>query len=124
MSFSNLTPITQIEKIRGLKVKTHLARVVIHPDYTGLGLGIRLSNFCSSIMIERGYEVYIKTTNAAMIGQLNRDPNWRLKTKGIRLNAGFNGSRKIRGGDQFKNRARAVRTKVNVWSFRYIGAAQ
>tara|TARA_R110002049_G_scaffold253995_1_gene429365 strand:- start:141 stop:1295 length:1155 start_codon:yes stop_codon:yes gene_type:complete len=43
-----------------------LARTVILPDYQGMGLGVYISNFTSSILVNMGKRVYTKTISPAL----------------------------------------------------------
>ena len=48
--FANYTPYREIDKIKKRKIIFHSNRTVIHPDYNGLGLGIKLINETSKIL--------------------------------------------------------------------------
>jgi hypothetical protein len=56
-------------------------RVVVLPDYQGLGLGNRLSEFCGSIFAaDKKY--FCTTSNPAMIAHRSRSPLWRVSRRG------------------------------------------
>lgn len=55
-------------------------RVVIHPDYIGLGLGIKFVTITSQIMHERGFRVKATLTSPAMVKSRLGHPNWKLKS--------------------------------------------
>lgn len=55
----------------------HSNRVVIHPDYVGLGLGIKLATECSQIMHDRGYRIKAKFTSPAMYKHRKNHLRWR-----------------------------------------------
>lgn len=55
----------------------HANRIVIHPDYIGLGLGICLLNETISLMKIKGYSnILIKFSSQSMLKALQRDPKW------------------------------------------------
>lgn len=54
----------------------HSNRVVIHPDYVGVGLGIRLATEAARIMHSRGFRVKAKFTSPAMYRQRINHPEW------------------------------------------------
>ena len=62
---------------KGTKRKLHSNRLVIHPDFQGLGLGIRLANLTAEIMRRRGYRVFAKFSHVAMHKARKKDSNWR-----------------------------------------------
>lgn len=55
----------------------HSNRVVIHPDFVGLGLGIAMATETSKIMHDRGYFIRAKFTSLAMFKQRINHPNWK-----------------------------------------------
>lgn len=54
----------------------HSNRVVIHPDYIGLGLGIKFVEACAQRVVEMGYEVRCKFTSVAMLKARQKNPRW------------------------------------------------
>lgn len=88
-------------------------RLVVLPDYQGLGIGHRLSNFVADIYISHGYDFHAVNSNRLLYKTRMRDPAWILKRSGkIKSKAGskdflsFNDTRSI-------NR--------NTYTFKYIG---
>lgn len=57
------------------KIK-HIHRLVIHPDYQGIGLGKKLLNFISKIYSDKGFDVSIITSAKNLIKGLQRDEHW------------------------------------------------
>lgn len=53
-------------------------RTVCLPDYQGVGIGNRLSDFCASVIKGLGFDVISTTSNPAMIYARNRSPNWEM----------------------------------------------
>lgn len=52
-------------------------RVVIHPDYVGLGLVVRFVNETAKEMVRRGYRVKAKFSSVPMYRARMKDPLWR-----------------------------------------------
>ena len=71
--FANYTPTR-----KGRVHKMHFNRTVIHPDYVGLGLGIKLIEATSEIMKKDGYDVWGKFSSVPVAKALERSDNWKL----------------------------------------------
>lgn len=54
----------------------HIHRLVVHPDYQGIGLGKKLLNFVSDIYHKQQYDVVIITSAKNLIFGLKNDKNW------------------------------------------------
>ena len=54
-----------------------ISRIVVLPDFQGIGLGVKISEFCSAIFINNGAKVYIKTVNPALGIYFNKSDYWR-----------------------------------------------
>jgi ABC-type Mn2+/Zn2+ transport system ATPase subunit len=54
----------------------HSNRTVIDPEYTGLGLGIKLINETSAIMKKRGFTILAKYSNKATYNSMIKDKKW------------------------------------------------
>lgn len=98
----------------------HSNRVVIHPDYVGIGLGIRLTTTASQIMHEKGYTVWAKFTSPAMYRSRLGHPRWKYKdTKTITMkkqNSTF-GSSATKDKDWSKRAA--SRNSAKLWGVKY-----
>lgn len=57
------------------KIK-HIHRLVIHPDYQGIGLGKKLLNFVSEMWAKQGYDVSIITSAKNLMLGLKNDSHW------------------------------------------------
>ncbi len=53
-------------------------RTVVLPDFQGLGIGNRLSEWCAALVRGRGYRAYSTTSHPAMIRHRAESPLWRL----------------------------------------------
>ena len=52
-------------------------RTVILPDYQGLGIGVKLSDFVARSYVERGCRFFSKTAHPRMGEYRERSPNWK-----------------------------------------------
>lgn len=82
-------------------------RLVVLPDYQGIGIGKRLMTFVAQRYVERGLRVRIVTSNPALIFSLRNDENWRM------ANAGRKG---IHGG--LKKKIGSAKRYTTSWEFR------
>lgn len=57
------------------KIK-HIHRLVIHPDYQGIGLGKKLLNFVADMYHKQGFTVAIITSAKNLIFGLKKDAHW------------------------------------------------
>lgn len=95
--------------------KMHSNRTVIHPDYVGLGLGIKLINETSSIMKKRGFDVMAKFSSAPIYRAMKNSSKWiLLEAQGNFKGAGF-------GAGDNMNRHGGFRKNVKTYSFRFVG---
>lgn len=62
-------------------MQMHSNRTVIHPDYVGFGMGMRVINITSEIMANRGYDVRAKFSSTPIYKGFCRFADlWKLKT--------------------------------------------
>lgn len=89
----------------------HSNRTVIHPDYCGLGLGIKMVNEGARLLYKEGHRIMAKFSNIAMYKSRLRDKDWKL----------FECKLDATGGPNFRGGGNAgVRRKVKTWHFEYI----
>jgi len=74
--FANYTP----HRDKMQKMQMHSNRTVIHPDYVGLGLGIKLINLTSQIMHNRGFDVRAKFSSVPVAKAFEKTKEWKLQT--------------------------------------------
>lgn len=53
-----------------------ISRVVVTPDYQGLGLGVKISEFVGGLIINHGGRLFIKTVNPALGEYFNKSDRW------------------------------------------------
>jgi ABC-type lipoprotein export system ATPase subunit len=67
-----------------LKNAFRVSRLVVLPDFQGLGVGFRFLNYVSSLYVAEGMRMYIKTTNPGLGEKLVSSPNeWRGTSKSL-----------------------------------------
>jgi len=91
----------------------HSNRTVIHPDYAGMGLGIKLINETSKIMDKTGVRVMAKFSSTPIYKSMIKNPNWKLKEIKRQIgktNVGRNMSKKS-----------GFRENIKTYSFEYVG---
>jgi ABC-type lipoprotein export system ATPase subunit len=82
-------------------------RVVIHPDYAGLGLSVHMINESAKDMVRKGYNVKGKFSNVAIYKIISRDPNWRMTKIAKPIRKGKSGYASTK-----KARKNTIRTKT------------
>jgi GNAT superfamily N-acetyltransferase len=68
-----------------------ISRLVVLPDYQGIGIGSRLLGAVADLLKSAGYRVTITASHPALIGHLQRSPHWRIaciKRQGSSVHAG------------------------------------
>jgi GNAT superfamily N-acetyltransferase len=78
-------------------------RLVVLPDYQGIGIGIKFINEVSRYYIEKGLNMNLTTTTPALIHALARSQDWALIRKS-RMGNQLQGWAKYGTGDKEKNK--------------------
>lgn len=71
-----------------IKNRMRIHRTVVLPDFQGIGIGWRFTEYCASIARAVGREVSVTASHPAFIGHCRRSKNWRF------LNRSFGGHHK------------------------------
>jgi ABC-type lipoprotein export system ATPase subunit/GNAT superfamily N-acetyltransferase len=66
---------------RGIPNGVAISRIVVLPDFQGMGLGSKLSTFLGGIFKNEGNKLYIKTVNPALGEFFNNSPLWKGTSK-------------------------------------------
>lgn len=66
-------------KIRNMK---RVTRLVVLPDFQGLGIGLRLMNFVAELYRNSGYRFSLTTSTPALLWSIKKDRQWQLKSYG------------------------------------------
>lgn len=105
--FANYTPHTN----KGAKMILHSNRTVIHPDYAGLGMGIKLINETSKIMHNQNYKIMAAFSSTPVFKAMSKQKCWILKD--VRRDL------KSHGGGNSSNKD-FMRTMVKMYSFEFV----
>jgi len=91
MAFFGILPFPGVgdEKTR------RVSRMVILPDFQGLGLGKHLLNYISSLYFSNNNQMFIRTMNPALGISLSKDKNWIATSGNLRIPAQDSSGRKI-----------------------------
>lgn len=112
--FANYVPWKDKHKT---KEKMHSNRTVIHPDYAGLGMGVKLINKTSEIMTDRGYDVRAKFSSTPVYKAfLHHKDKWRLTHVERKMKKTFTSGNMLRGdkgGGSFREK---IKTYSFVWT--------
>lgn len=124
--FANYVPHSDKSK----PMQMHMNRLVIHPDYAGLGLGIDLTNKTSAIMAQRGFDVRAKFSSTPVYIAMSRQPCWKLTAveRAIGKDAAARANGSTMGGAVKKTsgnmmRGSGFRMDVKTYSFKFIPEA-
>lgn len=90
-------------------------RTVVLPDYQGLGLGVRLSDYVASVHVGEGKRFFSRTAHPRMGLYREGSPLWRATSKNRKQRTDF--------GDAYQGKFRNyfVDTSRTAWSHEYIG---
>lgn len=58
------------------------SRIVVMPDYQGVGIGTKLLNWVADYYISKGFRFTITTTTPALMHSFKKSYNWKLKRQG------------------------------------------
>ena len=93
------------------KIK-RVTRLVILPDYQGIGLGTKFLNFIADFYAKQGFDFRIVTSAKNLIYALNRNKKWVLKRyEKVGLPKGETANKALK---------RNVRTNVKTASFLFV----
>jgi GNAT superfamily N-acetyltransferase len=109
------TGVIQFPMRKGWK---RIHRLVVLPDYQGVGIGVRFINAVSGIIAGEGFNVNLTTTTPALVGALKRSQDWSLVRKGVVKM----GDLKQRPYAAAKRLGKAESTMRPTFSFNYRGA--
>lgn len=114
-AYSNYVPHSDKKK----PMQLHSNRIVIHPDYLGIGIGIKFLNETSKIIKQKGFDVRIKLSSKPLIRSLLNDlKNWKYISSGILYKRSI--STLVKKGTLGVTAQQ--RKNVKTYSFKYIGA--
>lgn len=95
-------------------------RVVVLPDYQGLGLGGRINDFVGQYLYENGrYRYRTVTAHPIFIGYLSKSPRWKLVTNNNKIANSSCRKNVVKKNIALRNRHTAVRA-MSTKSFEYM----
>jgi ABC-type lipoprotein export system ATPase subunit/GNAT superfamily N-acetyltransferase len=98
-----------------IKNAFRLSRTVVLPDYQGLGIGSKISEFCSAIFKNKDGRIFTKTVNPALGIHRDNSPNWKKSSK--------HGKKRDKIADiqsNIQNKSWAVKSRVS-YCHEYVG---
>ena len=90
-------------------------RLVVLPDYQGLGIGHQLSSWVAEYFHNQGFRFGITSSTHALFHQRSQDPRWTVTRKG-RTSGGYSSSDKAL--------RRTLSSKKLTYSYEYVGAQE
>lgn len=63
-------------------------RLVVHPDYQGVGIGGRMDDWLGQYLYERGYRYHNVVAHPAMVAYYSKSPRWHHERTGIQSKGG------------------------------------
>ena len=106
------------------KGKKRVHRLVVLPDYQGIGIGTAFIKEVAKIITKEGFELNLTTTTPALVGALKKDKDWILARFG-REKDGMKGFMRYEASSGIKSKRlqRAASTNRVTYSFWYKGGA-
>lgn len=99
------------------KGKKRVHRLVVLPDYQGIGIGSKFIKEVAKIVTAEGFELNLTTTTPALVGALKKDPQWILARFGRAKNTYQELAKQY--GKQYKHLHQAKSDNRITYSFWY-----
>ena len=97
------------------KGKKRVHRLVVLPDYQGVGIGTAFINAVGEIVAREGFELNLTTTTPALVGALRRSPRWTLARYGREKDGGKGYQRYGKHAKHLENAASTRRITYSFW---------
>ncbi len=85
--YANYVPYRQTQRFRKEKMIMHANRIVVHPDYAGIGLGILMTNETAKYMDSQNFRVMCKFSSTPMYKAMTKSPCWKLRALDRKIGA-------------------------------------
>lgn len=108
--YTNYVPHTAKQKENCQKMTMHANRIVIHPDYAGFGLGLKMTNITAEIMSKK-YKIMCKFSSVPVYKAMMKSDKWKL----------INISRLMKPPEKLRRKS-GFRTKIKTYSFEYVAS--
>jgi hypothetical protein len=114
--FANYVPYTESEKLKKRKIIYHSNRTVIHPDYNGLGLGIKLINETSELLLKKiDCRIMAKFSSAPVYKAMIKQDVWKYLGFKRRF-----GKYRMGGGAKMTSKTGQREKGIKTYNFEYI----
>ena len=110
--YANYVPYRKIDKINKRKMIMHANRIVIHPDYAGMGLGILMTNETAKYMYHKNYRIMCKFSSVPIYKSMMKSPYWKI----IKLNRQIG----IKKSGETMDRKKGFRENIKTYTFEYV----
>jgi ABC-type multidrug transport system ATPase subunit len=108
--YANYVPFRQVQRLRKEKMIMHANRIVVHPDYAGIGLGILMTNETAKYMSSQNFRVMCKFSSVPVYKAMTKSPDWRLISLDRQLGVKAGGNMKRKSG---------FRENIKTYTFEY-----
>jgi len=109
IAYTSYIPYTQKMKLSKKKIVLHANRIVIHPDYAGFGLGIRLTTEVAKLLIKK-YELRCKFSSEPMYHAMKKDNSWRI----------IETTRNLKKAPTGLKRKHGYRKQIKTYTFKFV----
>lgn len=92
-------------------------RLVIHPDYQGLGLSKQLSDYVASLYINDNKRFFAKTAHPKLGESRERSTRWKATSKNKKKRLDY----KVRAGNKYDSKNKLIHKQRLTYSHEYIG---
>lgn len=98
-------------------------RMVVLPDYQGIGIGTAFENYTSQYYADKGWKVNVTTTTPALVNALRRSDKWSLFRFGRQKSTWDNptAAKYKKGSKQMKALGKSKSNNRVTYSFNFIG---
>lgn len=98
------------------KGKKRVHRLVVLPDYQGIGIGTKFIKEVAKIIAAKGFELNLTTTTPALVNALKKDQQWVLARYG-REKSGMKGYARYKGANlgHLQNTTSQQRVTFSFW---------
>ena len=92
--------------------------MVLHPDFVGFGIGMKVIDILSEHMKQKGYVVMAKFSSIPLLKSRERNKKWKL------VDVSNNTQKAQRSPSGSMHRTTGMRVATRTFSFKYVGASQ
>lgn len=97
-------------------------RLVILPDYQGLGFGTKINDFLAKYFVSNGYKYFIRTTHLRLNNHLSKLPEWKATSTNGKLRSVNSIDREVKKQETGGAHTGIVGDRRVAASFEYLGS--